>query len=305
MSKDLFKNIGIVGREGSELAKETVLHLIEMLLSRGAHVVLEEAYAGYLGDQHLQVASIKKFGDICDLVIVVGGDGSMLGAARALAKSNVPLVGVNRGNLGFLTDISPTDLEKGIDEVLRGHYESETRFFLLGALKRGKEIYSEGIALNDIVLHPGKAVQMIEFELYIEGRFVYAQKSDGLIAATPTGSTAYALSAGGPIMHPNLDAIVLVPMFPHTLSSRPIVINGQSEIKIVLGQHLKNDPESEKNKMVEPYVSFDGQPSVKAAWGDVLYIRKQPQKLNLIHPIDHDFYEACRSKLGWSSKLTS
>jgi NAD+ kinase len=232
-------------------------------------------------------------GEICDLVIVVGGDGSLLGAARALSPSHVPVLGVNRGNLGFLTDISPADIEEKVAEVLEGKYTVESRFLLDLVVKRAGEPIGEGTALNDIVLHPGKATRMIQFELYIEGQFVYTQRSDGLIVATPTGSTAYSLSGGGPIMSPKLDALVLVPMFPHTLSSRPIVVDGNSELKLVI---------SDNNKTY-PTVSCDGQLSFSLAPGDVITIHKKPHKLKLLHPLNYDFYRTCREKLGWGTRL--
>jgi len=223
---------------------------------------------------------------------VVGGDGSLLGAARSIASSHVPVLGVNRGNLGFLTDIAPDEIEQKVGEVLDGKYVVESRFLLDVVVKRGGEPIGEAMALNDCVLHPGKAARMIQFELYIEGQFVYTQKSDGLIVSTPTGSTAYALSGGGPIMHPRLDALVLVPMFPHTLSSRPIVVDGNSELKLVI---------SEDNEMY-PTVSCDGQNSINCAPGDTITIHKKPNKLKLLHPLDYDFYSTCREKLGWGAK---
>lgn len=294
MQKVQFKNIGIVGRVGNDLVLETVQRLVEKLTNQRYNIILDKDLADLLSEQSHQVASARKMGDACDLIIVVGGDGCMLGVGRDLARSNIPVVGVNRGSLGFLTDISPKTLDSGVDEILDGKYSEEPRFLLEAEIVRDGNTIAEGEALNDIVLHPGQAVQMIEFELYIEGQFVYTQKSDGLIVATPTGSTAYALSAGGPIMHPSLDAIVLVPMFPHMLTSRPIVVNGNSEIKIILRENRNH---------VNPQVSFDGQPSAQARPGDTLYIRKLPHKLNLVHPSDHDFYGACRSKLGWNRPL--
>lgn len=231
-------------------------------------------------------------GEICDLVIVVGGDGSLLGAARSLAMSNVPVLGVNRGNLGFLTDIKPTELEEKVGEVLEGRYTVDKRFLLDVIVKREGDAIAESTALNDCVLHPGKATRMIEFELWIEGQYVYNQRSDGLIVSTPTGSTAYALSGGGPLMQPKLDALVLVPMFPHTLSSRPIVVEGNSELKLVI---------SESNETY-PSISCDGQLNIALAPGDTVTIHKKPQKLKLLHPLDYDFYSTCREKLGWSSK---
>ena len=295
MQKVQFKNIGVIGRLGGEEVSDTIERVVDFLSAEQYNVIIEERLEDLLPRQ-LQVSSAKNMGEACDLVVVVGGDGCMLGAGRDLAISKVPVVGINRGNLGFLTDIHPNDVETGLAEVLKGNYTVQPRFLLEGRVSRDAVSMSEGVALNDIVVHPGQAVQMIEFDLYIEGQFVYTQKSDGIIVASPTGSTAYALSAGGPIMHPSLDAIVIVPMFPHMLTSRPIVVNGNSEIKIILRENRNH---------VNPQVSFDGQPSEMARPGDAIYIRKMPHKLNLIHPTEHDFYETCRSKLGWNRPFTT
>lgn len=233
---DQFRNIGIVGRMGSVKVVESLRQLKQYLTANNYHVIIEEDTSTMIPGHGLQVASKKLLGEICDLVIVVGGDGSLLGAARELAKSKIPILGVNRGRLGFLTDISPSDLEERLARVLEGDYIEESRFLLDGHVERNGQPLGYGSALNDVVLHPGKSTRMIGFDLFIDGHFVYSQRSDGLIVATPTGSTAYSLSAGGPIMHPKLDAVVLVPMFPHTLSSRPIVVDGKSEIKLVIGE---------------------------------------------------------------------
>lgn len=288
-----FRTIGLIGRMGSVKVVETLRRLKQFLLSEGYHVVLEETTATVLPGHGLQVCGLKMMGEISDLVVVVGGDGSLLGAARELARYNVPVLGVNRGKLGFLTDITPENLERDIGEVLSGKYLEEKRFLLDVLVRRNGDPVGTGSALNDIVLHPGKSTRMIEFELHIEGQFVYSQKSDGLIVSTPTGSTAYALSAGGPIMHPKLDAVVLVPMFPHTLSSRPIVVDAKAEIKIEIGA----------DNEIYPQVSCDGQKHITSAPGDTITIRKKPHKIRLIHPTRHNFYETCREKLGWASSL--
>ncbi|MGP3789576.1 NAD(+) kinase [Pseudomonas sp. B392_1p] len=288
-----FRNIGIIGRLGSSQVLDTIRRLKRFLLDRQLHVILEDTIAEVLPGHGLQTSTRKSLGEACDLVIVVGGDGSMLGAARALARYKVPVLGVNRGSLGFLTDIRPDDLEEKVGEVLDGQYSVESRFLLEAEVRRHTEPIGQGDALNDVVLHPGKSTRMIEFELYIDGQFVSSQKSDGLIIATPTGSTAYALSAGGPIMHPKLDAIVVVPMYPHTLSSRPIVVDGNSELKVVVSPKLQ----------IYPQVSCDGQNHFTCAPGDTVTIRKKAQKLRLIHPLDHNYYEICRTKLGWDSRL--
>ncbi|HLT03773.1 MAG TPA: NAD(+) kinase [Pseudomonas sp.] len=288
-----FRNIGIIGRLGSSQVLDTIRRLKRFLLDRHLNVILEEEIAEVLPGHGQQVCSRKNMGEVCDLVIVVGGDGSMLGAARALARYKVPVLGVNRGNLGFLTDIRPDELEEKVGEVLDGQYTVESRFLLEAEMRRNAVPTGQGDALNDVVLHPGKSTRMIEFELYIDGQFVSSQKSDGLIIATPTGSTAYSLSAGGPIMHPKLDAIVVVPMYPHTLSSRPIVVDGNSELKIVVSPNMQ----------IYPQVSCDGQNHFTCAPGDTVTISKKPHKLRLIHPLDHNYYEVCRTKLGWGSRL--
>ncbi|MFC3283113.1 NAD(+) kinase [Litchfieldella rifensis] len=288
-----FKNIGLIGRLGSAKVVETLKRLIRFLDAGGYHVIIEERTATVLLDHGQQEASRRMLGEICDLVIVVGGDGSLLGAARALCRTGTPVLGVNRGRLGFLTDISPSELEDKVGEVLAGNYEIEERFLLDAEVYRDNLLVGTGESLNDVVVHPGKAVRMIEFELFIDGQFVYTQRSDGLIIATPTGSTAYALSGGGPIVHPRIDAITLVPMFPHTLSSRPIVVDASSEIRIHIGE----------TNEAYPHVSCDGQTKVVSKPDDVLYVRRKPQRLKLLHPYGHNFYEVCRSKLGWSSRL--
>ncbi|MBP0049529.1 NAD(+) kinase [Marinobacterium sp. AK62] len=290
---DNFRNIGLIGRLGSKSVIDTLKELIRFLDDRGLNVILDQTIADVMPGHGQQVCKQKMMGEICDLAIVVGGDGSLLGAARSLAQSKIPVLGINRGNLGFLTDIPPQDFEDKLVQVLSGHYMVDTRFLLDVEIKRNGEPIGEMTALNDCVVHPGKATRMIQFELYIEGQFVYTQKSDGLIVSTPTGSTAYALSGGGPIMHPKLDALVLVPMFPHTLSSRPIVVDGNSELKLVI---------TEDNKAY-PSISCDGQLNQSLAPGDSITIRKKSHKLKLLHPRDYDFYRTCREKLGWGTKF--
>ena len=288
-----FRNIGIIGRLGSSQVLDTIRRLKRFLVERHLHVILDESIAEVLPGHGMQTCTRKLLGEICDLVIVVGGDGSLLGAARAMARHGTPVLGINRGSLGFLTDIRPDELEAKVSEVLEGRYLLESRFLLEALVRRGEEAIGQSDALNDVVLHPGKSTRMIEFELFIDGQFVCSQKADGLIVATPTGSTAYSLSAGGPIMHPKLDAIVIVPMYPHTLSSRPIVVDGNSELKVVVASDMQ----------IYPLVSCDGQNHFTCAPGDTLTIRKKAQKLKLIHPLDHNYYEVCRTKLGWGSRL--
>jgi len=284
-----FRNIGLIGRPGKSSVVDS-LHLIKDHISAlGLNPIFDEATAALAGLTTVQVVSKPLLGEVCDLVIVVGGDGSLLHAARVLARYQTPVLGVNRGRLGFLTDVSPDEVIFKLDQVLRGEYQVDRRFLLHMEIRSGGRVTHEAVALNDVVLHAGKSVHMIDFELNIDGHLVYRQHSDGLIIATPTGSTAYSLSAGGPIMHPSINAMVIAPMHPHTLSSRPIVVGGESEIKVRI-----------RDTRVHPMVSADGQTSVTLEEGDMLHIRKHPFKLTLLHPPGYDFYAACRTKLGWS-----
>ncbi|WP_460803987.1 NAD(+) kinase [Microbulbifer agarilyticus] len=284
-----FQNIGLIGRTQSDSATLSLKRLMVYLEREGYSVILEKNTANDVVDPVARVSSKEKLGEICDLVIVVGGDGSLLAAARALAKYSVPLLGINRGRLGFLTDITPDEIEEKVGEVLSGKYMAESRFLLEMSVSRGGKPIGKGLALNDVVIHPGEYIRMVEFNLFIDGQFVYAQRSDGLITSTPTGSTAYALSGGGPIMHPKLDAIVLVPINPHTLSSRPIVVEGSSELKLVVTSE----------NTANPIVTCDGHDSVLTEPGDEIRVHKHPHRMTLVHPLGHNFYETCRSKLNW------
>ena len=289
-----FSHIGLIGHLNTDEACVTSRRLITFLHSQQLSVTLSTELASILSMQDIDIVSELELAQKCDLVIVIGGDGSMLSAARAMADFQVPLLGVNWGRLGFLTDIMPKEIEAKVAAVLNGHYISETRFLLNMVLMRKGKPVGRSNALNDVVLHAGHHIRMIEFELYIDDEFVYSQRSDGLIVSTPTGSTAYALSGGGPIMHPSLAAIVLVPLNAHTLTSRPIVVNSGSLIKLLIGEE----------NTTYPHVTSDGQTHIATEPGDELHINKKPETLTLIHPKDHDFYDTCRTKLSWASHLT-
>ena len=284
-----FSSVGLIAKTGSQQVLESLERVLTFLRSQDLNIVLESASAERLTCFE-KISEMAEMGDCCDLVIAVGGDGNILGAARALAPFGVPILGVNRGRLGFLADISPEDIETQIGAVLAGDFVTEDHFLLEGEVLGLDEIHS---ALNEVLIHTASMPKMIEFDLYINGEEVYAQHSDGLIISTPTGSTAYALSAGGPIMHPSLDAVVLVPMFPHTLTSRPIVIPGDFEIKVVIAS--PGD--------VEARVSFDSQVEFNIQAGDELLVRKMKKPLKLIHPPGHSFYDVCRSKLDWATRV--
>lgn len=289
----IFQSIGLLGRVYNDQTHRSADRLIDFLKSRGATVIVLDAMVDWLGRSDVERADESTLGQKCDLVIVIGGDGSMLGAARSMVDHQIPVLGVNRGRLGFLTDIMPNEVESKVAEVLDGHYITESRFLLDMAVVREGKTITTGDALNDVVLHPGRYIRMIDFELYIDGQFVYSQSSDGLIVATPTGSTAYALSGGGPLMYPSMDAIVLVPLNPHTLSSRPIVVSGDSKIKLAIGKEMKTSLN----------ITCDGQASELVKAGDEIHITKKPTRLELIHPTDHNYYETCRTKLGWGRHL--
>lgn len=286
-----FTRIALIAREVKNGIGDTLLALQDHLSRQQNHVIFEQRTAEQLGKADLPAIHFSELSKHCDLLIVVGGDGSLLHAARIAVDQDLPVLGVNRGRLGFLTDIYPQEFSK-IDAVLQGHYQEEQRFLLTAIIKHGDQIIDKGSALNDVVLLHSEIVHMIEYDIYINDEIVCHQRADGLIVATPTGSTAYSLSAGGPILHSALDAIVMVPMLPHTLSSRPIVINADSEITI----HLTGQSET------SPYVSCDGQDRTRIVPGDILQIKRKNKKLHLIHPLDYNYFETLRVKLHWENR---
>ena len=288
MAREPFRNIGLIAKSESEQALYSLRQLVHFLHGRDAHVILDRELGEALPELKLQAASRAQLGESCDLVIVVGGDGCLLGAARALARYDVPVLGINRGRLGFLTDILPSEIESRVGQVLDGDYHIESRFLLDLEVRRGKTVVGEGSALNDVVLLSGDSVHMIEFELYIDGHYVYNQRSDGLIISTPTGSTAYALSAGGPVLHPRLGGFVLVPIAPHALSNRPIAIPDSSEILIqVMGGR-------------DVSVNFDMQTLTSLAHHDRIIIRRSAHAITFLHPLGWYYYVMLREKLHWN-----
>jgi NAD+ kinase len=287
-----FKTIGIMGRFKNPEVDETIKALIDYMSSLNEKVLIDAETAAVLKDTQLTPVSRAELIKQCDLLIVVGGDGSLLHAAQLVVNNEVPILGINRGRLGFLTDINPQNLAK-IKAVLEGDYILEKRFLLTAQVTQHGKVIGQSDALNEVALIPNSVPHMSEFEIYINNQFVCSQHSDGLIVATPTGSTAYALSGGGPILHPELDAMVIVPMFPHTLTLRPIVIEGNQTITIVITP----------NNVTTPRVTCDSQAFINASAGSRITICKKPQKLHLIHPVDYDYYESLRSKLHWGRKL--
>ncbi len=285
-----FRRVAVVGRTGSPHVVDSLNVVLATLEAAGVEVVLESTTAAMLSRPG--GVARETIGEGVQLVVVIGGDGSILGVARDVAHTAVPVLGVNRGGLGFLADISPPQITTKLGAVLNGAYTVEERFLLGAQVFRAAAPVNTAAALNDVVVHAGSMSRMMDLHLYIDDEFVYDQRSDGLIVATPTGSTAYALSAGGPIMHPRLDAVVIVPMFPHTLTSRPLVVRGDSRIRIHIGAGAAT-----------PKVSCDSQVDQSLAANDEVRIAKHPHPLRLVFPIGHNFYESCRSKLDWATRL--
>lgn len=288
-----FKRIGLMGRQRSSKSLQSLKDVLHYLTQDNYQIFVEAETAAMLDDASIEGIARDEFGKNCDLVIVVGGDGSLLNAARAIVDFETPVVGINRGRVGFLTDISPQEINSRLSEVLAGNYIEEKRFLLHAEIFHEDTCIYQDIALNDVVLLPGDYAHMIEFEIYIDRQLVCSQRADGQIIATPTGSTAYALSGGGPILYPSLDAIVLVPMFSHTLSSRPIVVDGNKIIELRVA--IDNE--------TSPRISADGQTRIPIAPGDNLKIHKKKESLILLHPKDYNYFETLRTKLLWQTKL--
>jgi NAD+ kinase len=286
--KSSFKCVALVGKHQSADVAGPLLELAKFLESRKVKVVIDELTASQINARKYQIMPLDELGEQADLAIVIGGDGTMLNIARAIAPHDVPLVGVNQGRLGFLTDISTGTMIKTIGAMLDGKYVTEDRMLLDGRVYRGKEKVFESLAFNDVVLSKGTKGGMIELEFRIEGEFIHKQRSDGLIIATPTGSTAYALSSGGPIVHPSLSVMTVVPVSPHTLSNRPIVISGASKVEIVV------------KDAAEPRVYLDSHSRFDLREGDRVQVRRYPHPLSLLHPVGHSYYRMLREKLNWN-----
>ncbi|MDG6252711.1 NAD(+) kinase [Glaesserella parasuis] len=287
-----FQTIAIVGKPRHDIALETHLAVYNWLKDRKYNVLVEEKIATQLNLANPM--SIAEIGEWADLVIVIGGDGNMLGMARQLAKYRVPLIGINRGNLGFLTDIAPQTAFEQLHSCLEhGEFMIEERFLLDAKIEQNGKIIEANNALNEVVVHSSQIARTIDFEVSIDGKFAFSQRSDGLIIGTPTGSTAYSLSAGGPILTPNLNAIALVPMNPHSLSSRPLVVDGDSVISMRFAEYNQSNL----------VISCDSQRLLPFSPDERILVQKSPDKLRLLHLKDYNYFNVLGSKLGWLSKL--
>jgi len=294
-SSTLFHNIGLLARYVDPVVRETMGALIATLKSRGCNILLDERGAQFTDQHEIRVNTLQAIGETCDLVIVVGGDGTLLNAARSLANYKVPILGINLGYLGFLADVPPQSMVVTLDAVFAGHYASEERYLLHATVLRGGEIISNNDAFNDVVIHRWNVPRMIEFEVYVNDRFVYVQRADGIIISTTTGATAHALSAGGPLIYPTLPATLIVPICPHTVSTRPLVIPNEAVVEIVM-----TDSNYEHAQM-----TCDGQINLGLVSGDRIIIRKRDGHVRLIHPESYDYFRILREKLSWSKEITN
>jgi NAD+ kinase len=285
-----FQTIGIIGKPSDSSITETITRLCAYLIAQNYQVFVAENSAKFVQNLPIQACPISKLGERCDVVMALGGDGTFLAAARAIVANDVPLIGVNLGRLGFLVDISPDVLAETLTQMLSGNFSEEKRYLLRAKIVRNNGVIHEETAVNEVAIHRWITPSMIEIITKIDGVFLNSQRSDGLIIATPTGSTAYSLSAGGPILYPSLNALVLVPLNPHTLSNRPIVIHDEAEIEISFCQ----------NKQINALVTCDHIEIPDVLISDKILIKKEPQPIRILHPQGHDFFEILRNKLNWS-----
>lgn len=284
-----FHSIGLITKseDGGGKITATLAAIHHFLTERGLEVILDEST-----DIHCGLGGTvprRQIAQHCDLAIVVGGDGTLLTAARSLADAGIPLVGVNLGRLGFLVDVLPQTMTQRLEEILSGAYVEDQRVLVDAEVRRGGDLLQCSPALNDVVMRIKNIVRMIEFETWVNGEFVNIQRADGVVVSTPTGSTAYALSGGGPILHPSLEALLMMPICPHTLSSRPIVVSADNEIELVVCNDV-----TETGQVVA-----DGQNNIDVVAGDSVRIRRRERPIRLLHPANYDYYHILREKLHW------
>ena len=283
-----FAHVVIVGKYHAPGARNAVDEIAHFLHDEGCDVSLEKETAANTGLSQYPALDVPAMGKACDLALVVGGDGTMLGIGRQLARHGVPLVGINQGRLGFITDIPFDSYQEKLRPMLRGEFEEDARALMAATVWRDGRCVFEATALNDVVVNRGGVASMIELRVEVDGHFVANQRADGLIIASPTGSTAYALSAGGPLLHPGIGGWVMVPIAPHTLSNRPVVIPSHSEIavEIVSGRDAS--------------ANFDMQTLTSLLHGDRIVVRRSEHALRLLHPVGWTYFDTLRKKLHWN-----
>jgi NAD+ kinase len=283
-----FGRIALVGKYQADGIADHLHELAKLTLALGCQVFLEAETAKNTQINDYPHKKVEDFADSIDLAIVLGGDGTMLGIGRQLAGSQVPLVGVNLGRLGYMTDIPIQDVKPVLTEIMMGHYEADERTLLDAIVLRDGKVINRALALNDVVVNRSGISGMVELAVKVNDSFMYNQRSDGLIVSTPTGSTAYALSAGGPILHPRVEGILLVPIAPHALSNRPIVLpqDAKTSIEVISGR--------------EVIVNFDMQSLTHLQVGDRVDVRQSDKTISLLHPRGHSDYRTLREKLHWN-----
>ena len=284
-----FRHAALVGKYHAQGIRDVLEEIAHFLSRQGLDVSLERETALNTGMTGYDALSVDEMGERCDLVIVVGGDGTMLGIARQVARHGLPLVGINQGRLGFITDVSIGQFAELLGPMLAGDYEEERRTMLEGGVWRDGEVIFEGLAMNDVVVSRGATASMVELRVMLGEELVTGLRADGLIVGSPTGSTAYALSAGGPILHPGIAAWVLVPIAPHDLSNRPIVLPdaGEISIEIVAGRDAS--------------VNFDMQSLASLLHGDCVTVRRSAHQVRFLHPLGWSYYATLRGKLRWNA----
>ena len=287
-----FKTAAVVGKSDAASLPDVLEQLSALLRRHGLAIVMDPLTAGASPVRPDAVAELADLPARSELAIIVGGDGTLLSCARLMAERGVPLVGVNLGRLGFLTDIPAEALESSIESILAGDFQAESRTLLEGSVRRdGKAVFS-ALAMNDVVVSRGAMGSMIEFAVTVDGEFIYTLRADGLIVATPTGSTAYALSAGGPILHPALSAIALVPISPHTLSNRPVAIRSTSKVEVTLVRG------------VDARANFDVQSYWELEPNDVVCVSAASRPATLLHPRGYRYFSMLRQKLRWTERTS-
>jgi NAD+ kinase len=289
----VFDTIGIVAKQNDPRVAETCRALVDYLRGQGRAYLLDNGCTASVPEAAGPGLDCRTLAKSCELVIVVGGDGTLLRAARMLVDHDVRLLGINLGRVGFLTDVSHREMTVRLDEILAGRFQEEARFLLHAVMVRDGQPLSESDALNDVVVQKGNVARLIRLDTYVDGHFVSSQRSDGVIVSTPTGSTAYALSGGGPLLHPALNAIALVPICPHTLSNRPIVVGADSQVEIVVSP----------GQQTSALLTCDGETVAEVAVGDRVLVRRKGRPIRLIHPPDHDYFATLRTKLHWAKEL--
>ena len=286
-----FRHIALIGKYHASSgpgAREILLDIAKFLEKSGVEVALEKDTASYTGINHYPVLDVNGIGAQCDVGLVVGGDGTMLGIGRQLARFGVPLIGINQGRLGFITDIALEDYQSALAPMLQGEFTEDRRSLMHGQVMRDGRSVFDALAMNDVVVNRGASAGMLELRVEVDGRFVANQRADGLIIASPTGSTAYAMSAGGPILHPSISGWVMVPIAPHNLSNRPLMLpdTAQIAIEIVAGRDAS--------------ANFDMQSLASLLHGDRIMVRRSDYQVRFLHPLGWSYFDTLRKKLHWN-----